>query len=374
MSEVYKINDVIRCEFLKLPKAMFANEKYRQLSSDAKLAYALLYDRLSLSKLNGWINENDEVYLIYTREELAQALGLTYKKAIAAFRELTEAGLICETRSGRGMANKIYITKIDLSAKQAKDYVKQEAARPAEIARLENSGDTGICEDDSSEAAEELQDMPNGDVLNSQTGISRPAEPAVSDVPISQSNQTEYNKTNKNHTENSQSVSSQQATLNCVSPKCGETFVRFAVAPLPTKRTSLAFCGSPKNRLVFHSDNDGRDDSPYSLDEILESCELETFPEEERKILYDALERLFYSERLKIGNAVLPQEKVRSRMYEITAETLRTAIFKLHRNDKPISNMTAYVMSTIFNCITEEYTLLHIDPYLNALRLPVRRE
>ncbi len=340
MSEVYKINDVISCEFLKLPKAMFANEKYRQLSSDAKLAYALLYDRLSLSKLNGWMNEKDEVYLIYTREELAQDLGLTYKKAISAFRELTEAGLICETRSGRGMANKIYITKIDLSAKQAKEYAKQEAARPAEIAHLEHADDTGICEDDSSEAAEELQDMSNGDVLNCQTGISRPAEPAVLDVPISQSNQTEYNKTNKNHTENSQSVFQSR-----------DTFFRSRGAP-----------------------SGGRKDSPYSLEEILENCELDTFPQEERKILYDALERLFYSERLKIGNAVLPREKVRSRMYEITAETLRTAIFKLHQNSRPISNMTAYVMSTIFNCITEEYTLLHIDPYLNALRQPVRRE
>ena len=53
MNEVYKINDVINCEFLKIPKSMFANEKYKILSSDAKLTFALLYDRLSLFKLNG---------------------------------------------------------------------------------------------------------------------------------------------------------------------------------------------------------------------------------------------------------------------------------------------------------------------------------
>ena len=82
---VYKINDIISCEFLKIPKAMFANKSYRSLSSDAKLTYALLYDRLSLSKLNGWINENEEVYLIYTREEITEDLGITYKKAISAF-------------------------------------------------------------------------------------------------------------------------------------------------------------------------------------------------------------------------------------------------------------------------------------------------
>lgn len=65
---------------------------------------------------------------------------------------------------------------------------------------------------------------------------------------------------------------------------------------------------------------------------------------------------------------MLPREKVRSRMYEIDASTLQSALSKLHKNEKPIKNMTAYVMSTIFNCITEDCTLLHVDPYLNSLR------
>ena len=116
---VYKINDIINYEFLKIPKSMFLNEDYRKLSSDAKLTYALLYDRLSLSKLNNWINEDYEVYLIYTREEIAEDLGLSYKKAISAFRELLSAGLIREQRCGRGMPNKIYIVKIDLPEKKA---------------------------------------------------------------------------------------------------------------------------------------------------------------------------------------------------------------------------------------------------------------
>lgn len=184
MSEVYKINDVISCEFLKLPKAMFANEKYRKLSSDAKLAYALLYDRLSLSKLNGWINENNEVYLIYTREELAEDLGLTYKKVIAAFRELTEAGLICESRSGRGIPNKIFIVKLDLSEKQAKKYVKQETARPAESAYLENTDSGKESETSDLEFIEENQDLPKRDIKNFQNGTSRPAETEVLDMPI----------------------------------------------------------------------------------------------------------------------------------------------------------------------------------------------
>ena len=164
---LYKINDIISCEFLKIPKAMFANEKYRKLSSDAKLAYALLYDRLSLSKLNGWINENDEVYLIYTREEIAEDLGITYKKSISAFKELTDAGLIAEQRQGRGMPNKIFIVKLELSEKQAKKYVKRENLRCADSVCLEeNMSEYKMCQNGISEETTPMQEVPNEDIVH----------------------------------------------------------------------------------------------------------------------------------------------------------------------------------------------------------------
>lgn len=154
---VYKINDVISCEFLKIPKTMFAYENYRRLSSDAKLTYALLYDRLSLSKLNGWINGNEEVYLIYTREEIAEDLGITYKKAISAFKELLAAELIAEQRCGRGIPNKIYIVKPELSEKQAKAYVKRENLRTAVSAYQKAESETEICQNSTFEAGDKKQ-------------------------------------------------------------------------------------------------------------------------------------------------------------------------------------------------------------------------
>lgn len=338
---LYKINDIISCEFLKIPKAMFANGKYRKLSSDAKLAYALLYDRLSLSKLNGWINENDEVYLIYTREEIAEDLGITYKKSISAFKELTDAGLIAEQRQGRGMPNKIFIVKLELSEKHAKKYVKRENLRYADSVCLEeNMSEYKMCQNGISEETMPMQEVPNEDIKNFQNSTSRSAETAVLDVPELHSNNTYINQIYNNHTEKSQSVNQRS---------------RFKLYTESAEEIS----------------QDRQTDSPYRLEDILERCQLEYFDEEERKILYDALERMFYSDGLKIGNARLPQDKVRSRMYEIDYNTLKSAICNLHKNTKPISNITAYVMSTIFNCITEEYSLLHIDPYLNSLR---RRE
>ena len=333
---LYKINDIINYEFFKMPKSLFANPKYRRLSSDAKLTYALLYDRLSLSKLNACINENDEVYLIYTRDEIAEDLGIKYKKAIAAFKELVEIKLITEQRCGRGMPNRIYIVKPELDIEDAKQYIKHEKTRTADSACLakqlsKDSGDPlttteGIY----------LTDVPISNIKNCQNSTSRTAETEYLDMPNRHPNKTNNIKTNNNHTDNSQSV-----ILNnniSYTQNCEET----------------------------HSD--GQTDDVYSLDEILENCQLEVFDEEEQKILYDALERLFYSENLKIGNAVLPRRKVSSRMYEIEVTTLQSAMNKLHRNVKQIKNVTAYVMSTIFNCITEDYSMLHTDPYLNSLR------
>ena len=332
---VYKIYDVIQCEFLKIPKTMFANDSYKVLSSDAKLAYALLYDRLSLSKLNGWINENDEVYLIYTREEIAEDLGISYKKAISAFRELISADLIQEHRCGRGMPNMIYITKPELTAEDAKEHTKLENSRTAESAYLTLvMEDNKISENGISDNEYDTDDVSDGHIKKSDLGISRTAITEYLDVPESDTINTEINKTDINHTENSQSV---------------------------IERCNI--------RLYTHAKD--RQTDIYSLDDILELCQLDTFPEDERKILYDALERMFYSESLKIGEAILPQNKVRSRMYELNATLLKGVIDKLHRNDKEIKNITAYVMSMVFNAITEEYSLLHIDPYLNSMR---RRE
>ena len=315
---VYKITDIIACEFLKIPKAMFANETYRRLSSDAKLAYALLYDRLSLSKLNGWINERDEVYLIYTREEIAEDLGITYKKAISAFRELTEVNLIAEQRCGRGMPNRIYIVKPELDTAEAKKYVKRENLRTADSAYQVSTKNTA--------------ELPESHVMTYQNGTSRTAESEAQDVPESHTNKTDYIKTDSIHTDVSQSV------------------------PFPR---------------YLPNEADRRADEIGRFDFILDNCQLDTFEDEERRILYDALERLFYSDNFKIGNAILPRANVRSRMYEIDVNTLRSAMDKLHRNTAQIRNVTAYVMSTIFNCITEEYSAVHVDPFLNEMR---RRE
>ena len=66
------------------------------------------------------------------------------------------------------------------------------------------------------------------------------------------------------------------------------------------------------------------------------------------------MERLYYSESVRIGNAILPQNRVRSRLFLLDGDILRKTELKLSEyGGRRIRNITAYTMTTIFNCIAE---------------------
>ena len=58
------------------------------------------------------MNRYGEVYVIYTREDLAREMQISYRKAIACFKELTEKHLVWEQRQGRGLPNRIYLAEV----------------------------------------------------------------------------------------------------------------------------------------------------------------------------------------------------------------------------------------------------------------------
>ena len=95
------------------------------------------------------------------------------------------------------------------------------------------------------------------------------------------------------------------------------------------------------------------------------------------RVFENAIERLFYSDNLRIAQAVLPRSRVaavcrvRSRLHRLNYFVLQEAESKLHANrNVPVRDSTKYVMSTIYNCITETESDLLVDPYLNSLRSP----
>ena len=95
--------------FLQLPLLLVKGELFKGLSSDAKILYSLLLNRTSLSTKNGWLDEYNNVYIIYTIEQIMEDLNCWEKRAVKAMKELREIGLVKSVRQGLGKPNIIYV-------------------------------------------------------------------------------------------------------------------------------------------------------------------------------------------------------------------------------------------------------------------------
>ena len=103
-----KLNDGT---FYKLPKFLFT-ERYANLSTDAKVLYALLLDRNNLSIQNKWIDSSDKYYQYFTIKEVKEILGFGNEKVCKLFKELEEVNLISRKRQGLRKPNIIYVHKL----------------------------------------------------------------------------------------------------------------------------------------------------------------------------------------------------------------------------------------------------------------------
>lgn len=68
--------------FYRIPKVLFTDERFWNVSTDAKLLYGILLDRMNLSVKNGWIDENMRVFIIFTIDEIKDSVGCAEKKAV----------------------------------------------------------------------------------------------------------------------------------------------------------------------------------------------------------------------------------------------------------------------------------------------------
>ncbi|MFZ2537395.1 MAG: replication initiator protein A [Oscillospiraceae bacterium] len=118
MFKRYTLTDVTSNQFYQMPKFLFEGELKNSLSNDAKVLYSLLKDRHELSVKNNWVNEKNEVYLIYTREDLCDMLGCSPPTLRKTIDQLKKNNLMDEQRQGFNKPNYIflnYINNFDIS-------------------------------------------------------------------------------------------------------------------------------------------------------------------------------------------------------------------------------------------------------------------
>mgnify|MGYP004644711979 FL=1 len=95
--------------FYRIPKVLFTDPSYRRTSSDAKILYGLMLDRMGLSVRNGWLDEHNRVFIYFTLEDALEYLCCGHTKAVSLFGELDKVGLIERKKQGQGKPTKIYV-------------------------------------------------------------------------------------------------------------------------------------------------------------------------------------------------------------------------------------------------------------------------
>ncbi len=320
--------DVQNAHHMQVPRWLFYDARYEDISLDAKWVYVFLLNRFQLSRRNKWVNEYGEVFVIFPRKELSAELHICEKRISAAFKALVDRNLIWEKRTGRGAANRIYlarITPLENSSYTCAPFVDEvdDGSTTADMEVLDDAGGSEVMEEPS-----------NPPLQNSQNSGSTTANMTVPEPPKVPPSYKDFSYIDSSYTDVSQSVP-------------------------PT----------PRQRRRPQPTSDGQTDEDREFEEILEGCELFIFPPEEAAVYENAIERLFYSRNFTIGNATLPQNRVRSRLQLLNGIIMQNVAHKLAANKhQDVRNSTAYTMSTIFNAICESESDCMVDPYLNSLR------
>ena len=108
-------NESEQFRFYRIPRLLITGERFRGLSTDAKLLYGLMLDRMELSARNGWYDSLGRVYIYFTLEQIEEALCCGHNKAVKLIAELDQGsgiGLIERRKQGQGKPTIIYVKRL----------------------------------------------------------------------------------------------------------------------------------------------------------------------------------------------------------------------------------------------------------------------
>ena len=180
--------------FYRIPKALFTDSYFKDLSSDAKILYGLMLDRMSLSIKNQWFDDKNRAYIYFSIEDIMELLNCGRNKAIKSMRELddeTGIGLIEKRRQGFGKVNVIYV-KTFMPEKTDEKKFEEELKKFKKQTSVEN---------------EESTEVYISNFMKSQNQTSRSLENKLQEVYISNPNYTNLSDTEMNDNKSNHIIS-----------------------------------------------------------------------------------------------------------------------------------------------------------------------
>ena len=186
--------------FFRIPKLLFSDERFIGLTSDAKILYGLMLDRMGLSVKNGWIDERNHVYIYFTLEEAMEYMRIGKDKGVKLFAELDDekgCGLIKKKKQGLGKPTLIYVMNFVSNVECPKDSEFEHSCDEAEISETTEVKTSGNAEVKTSEKPKSgLPKMPKTVLLKNRTPNFVKTEVNNNDFNNNKNNNTDFSDNN----------------------------------------------------------------------------------------------------------------------------------------------------------------------------------
>ena len=312
--------------FYRVPRLLIKDARFKELSSDAKLLYGLMLDRLALSIKNGWLDEENRVYIHYTMDSIMEDLGCAKEKCAKVLAELDSKkgiGLIEKKRQGLGKPDIIYVKNFATLDTGKDPECPDDAGSSAEVRK----SNFKRFDNQTSRSSEiELQEVrkPNLQEFGNQT--SRGSETELAEVREPNAN---YN--NTNYTDLSYTNPINQSN----------------------QEIEKAEQGKPDDDRI-----DVMDDADAYMEIIKENIEYEhhmKYGDWSDKRLYEELYEVICEivcvkrKTVKVNGEDYPYELVKSKFLKLNSSHLEYVIGCMRDTTTKITNIRAYMVTALYN-------------------------
>ena len=321
--------------FYRIPKVLFTDDYFRNLSSDAKVLYGLMLDRMALSIRNRWVDDEGKVYIIFTVEQVIQYMNCGRDKGMKIMAELDckkGIGLIERVKQGFGKPDLIYVNSFVIKRElEPEKELEKEVTEPQEsipesqgdfVESIE-VGDTDFTwsEKPTSWGRESrLHVVGKTDLSESEKPTYRGRENRSSEVGKTDPNNTDIN--NTDFSETNLINLSREETQEKADKIDGMTVIQAYTDIVKSNIDYEVLC---------------RDYCPRDKDYIDEIVQL----------LVETIS--VKRESLVINGAEYPYEFVKSKLLKIDSAHVQYVLERMHETTTKIRNVRAYLLVCLFN-------------------------
>ena len=302
--------------FFRLPKVIVRGERFKKLSSDAKILYGIMLDRMSLSRENKWVDQENRVYIIFTLNEVMKEFECCKRKAGSLMAELdtkSGIGLIEKKKQGLGKPDLIYL----------KNFIVQE-------------------EKSFRSAEEEIADETMGQVLPLQSGKNMQLQ-SGKNTPLQNGNTMPPLKSKNMPLQDSKMVHSQSGM------------------PVPTNNTEYNKTDFNKIESIHPIHHDGTEKVEFYRKLVKENINYDDLCATISILKHQTLDEIVElmvevlavnRRTLRIAGADYPYAFVKNRFLCLGQDHIEYVLTSLEQTSSKIGNIKAYILTCLFNAIT----------------------